>query len=754
MTNQERMKRALEFHRTDQLPEAIRYYRTILETEPSNANALHLLGMAMSQTGNPREGAKLIEQAAARFPNVALFQSNLGATYHRMGEFEKAVTTLRRAIQLNPNDATAYQNLGAALGDNGQFDEAISAASTAIKLDPKLPAAHFNLGNALKGKKRTAEAIAAYRRAIALRPEYVDVYINLGTVLYQGEQFDEAIVACNIGLSHQPNSVALLNNLGACLEERGRLQEAITAYTQALRLAPDDFRAHNNLAFALSWSGDFDRALAECKMAFQLNPGDADVNHIYGLVLYKMGRLDEALGYAMRAVQIDPKLFNAHNTIGNIHKEMGRIGEALASYRRAMEYVPKKSPPFHANYVYTRYFDTACTPADLLAEHAAWAAEHAEPLKGEIQPHRNDRNPDRRLRIGYVSGDFRNHPVGRFIHPLLMEHDHGNFEIFCYASVHLRDGLTAQIEPLPDVWRDIRTLSDREAADLIRQDQIDILVDLTMHMAGNRLPLFARKPAPLQVTYLAYAGTTGLETMDYRITDPYLDPPGSPEEFYTEKSIRLPRTYWCYHPPLANLAKSPLPSVAAGYLTFGCLNNFCKMTAQTLAVWFQILAATPESKLVISAGEGSHRDAVIRRFTESKIDPSRVSFVKNLPMPEYMAQYLRIDIALDPFPYPGGTTTCDALWMGVPVVTLAGNTAISRGGVSILSNINHPELIAKSTEQYVRIAVDLAKDRQRLNQLRSSLRDEMQSSPLMDAKQFARDMEAIYRQMWREYVSG
>ena len=753
MTNQERMKQALEFHRTDQFAEAIRSYRTILETDPSNANALHLLGMALSQSGNPREGAKLIEQAVARFPNIALFQLNLGATYHRMGSYDQAIATLRRSIQLNPKDASAYQNLSAALGDNGQFDEAISAARTAIKLDPNLPAAHFNLGNALKGKKQTADAIAEYRRAIELRPDYVDVYINLGTVLYQEEQFDEAILACNMGLSCQPNSVALLNNLGACLEERGCPQEAIAAYTQASRLAPDDFRAHNNLAFALSWSGDFDRALAECKMAIHLNPGDADVNHIYGLVLYKVGRLDEALGYAMRAVQIDPKLFNAHNTIGNILKDMGRVTEALASYRRAMECLPKKNPHFHSNYVYTRYFDTECTPVELLAEHADWARQHAEPLKSEIHPHRNDRNPDRRLRIGYVSGDFRNHPVGRFIHPLLMAHDHGNFEVFCYASVHLPDTLTARIEPLPDVWRDIRTLSDREAADLIRQDQIDILIDLTMHMAGNRLPLFARKPAPLQVTYLAYAGTTGLETMDYRITDPYLDPPGSSEEFYTEKSIRLPRTYWCYYPPLANLAKSPLPAAAAGYVTFGCLNNFCKMTPETLGVWLHILAVTPESKLILSAGEGSHRDAVIRKFTESKIDPSRVGFVKNLSMPDYLAQYLQIDIALDPFPYPGGTTTCDALWMGVPVVTLAGNTAISRGGVSILNNINHPELIAKSTEQYVQIAVNLAKDRQRLTQLRSTLRDEMQSSPLMNAPQFARDMEVIYRQIWREYVS-
>jgi len=259
--------------------------------------------------------------------------------------------------------------------------------------------------------------------------------------------------------------------------------------------------------------------------------------------------------------------------------------------------------------------------------------------------------------------------------------------------------------------------------------------------------LFARKPAPVQVTYLAYAGTTGLETIDYRITDPHLDPPGGTDEYYTEKSIRLPQTYWCYEPPIENLPKSPLPAASAGFVTFGCLNNFCKITDEALRTWCAIMTGTPNSRLLLHAAAGSHRDRVRQTLREHAIDPERLSFVEKLSLPQYMEQYRRIDIALDPFPYVGGTTTCDALWMGVPVVTVRGQTAISRGGASILTNIGIPELIGSTLDEYIQIAVALANDPARLGELRQTLRDRMRSSPLMDAPNFARNMEEAFRRM-------
>jgi predicted O-linked N-acetylglucosamine transferase (SPINDLY family) len=298
-------------------------------------------------------------------------------------------------------------------------------------------------------------------------------------------------------------------------------------------------------------------------------------------------------------------------------------------------------------------------------------------------------------------------------------------------------------------------LSDEAAARVIRDDQIDVLVDLTMHMADNRLLVFARKPAPVQATYLAYCGTTGLTTIDYRLTDPFLDPPsqsgagGGP--IYSEESICLPETYWCYRPPAEIELRGAPPALDSGNATFGCLNNFCKVTGATLDAWGQLMQRVPGSRLVIHARPGSHRDRVRDFFTRQNIAPDRLTFADKLPLREYLRIYDEIDVALDPFPYGGGTTTCDALWMGVPVVSLAGQTAVSRGGLSILSNLGLAELVAADVGRYVEIASGLACDLSRLAHLRGTLRNRMLRSPLMDAPRFARNIETAYRQMWHRW---
>jgi predicted O-linked N-acetylglucosamine transferase (SPINDLY family) len=294
-------------------------------------------------------------------------------------------------------------------------------------------------------------------------------------------------------------------------------------------------------------------------------------------------------------------------------------------------------------------------------------------------------------------------------------------------------------------------VTDERMAQLVREDQIDVLVDLTMHMARNRMLLFARKPAPVQVTYLAYCSTTGLETMDYRLTDPHLDPPGMNDAYYSEQSIRLPETYWCYPLHEQSPQAGPPPAPSGGEVTFGCLNNFCKVSPAALELWIQLLRATPKSQLILHAYEGSHRQRVRDLLEHEGIDPQRLKFVGMVSLSEYFKRYEQIDVGLDPFPCNGGTTTCDALWMGVPVVTLAGRTAVGRGGVSILANVGLPELIAQTPQQYVQIATDLAGDLPRLGELRRTLRARMQASPLMDAPRFARNIEAAYRQMWRNW---
>jgi predicted O-linked N-acetylglucosamine transferase (SPINDLY family) len=368
-----------------------------------------------------------------------------------------------------------------------------------------------------------------------------------------------------------------------------------------------------------------------------------------------------------------------------------------------------------------------------------------------IPSHPNDRSPDRRLRIGYVSPDFSRHPVGRFLLPLLESHDHARFEIFCYASVRAPDAVTDACRAAADTWRDVVGQSDEQVAAIVCRDRIDILVDLTMHMAGNRLLLFARKPAPVQVSYLAYCGATGLTTIDYRLTDPYLDPPGGEQRSGGEQPIRLPETYWCYRSTVLAPPVGPLPALRSGHVTFGCLNNFAKVSGPTLVAWSRLLQTLPESRLLLHARPGSHCDRVRDLVARQGVRPERLGFVDRLAAAEYFRVYGQIDVALDPFPFGGGTTTCDALWMGVPVVSLAGATAVGRSGLSILSNLGRAEWVARDGEQYLRIAVDLAQDLPSLEELRGTLRAQMQASPLMDVPRFARNVEAAYRMMWQRW---
>jgi predicted O-linked N-acetylglucosamine transferase (SPINDLY family) len=318
--------------------------------------------------------------------------------------------------------------------------------------------------------------------------------------------------------------------------------------------------------------------------------------------------------------------------------------------------------------------------------------------------------------------------------------------------VRVPDWLTERCRAAADVWRDVLGLNDEQLAQAIRDDRIDILIDLTMHMEGCRLLVFARKPAPVQVTYLAYPGSTGLAAMDYRLTDPYMDPPGGPDErIYVEQSIRLPETYWCYRPPIEAPPVTTLPAHRVGHVTFGCLNNFCKVSAPALHAWMRLLQALPDSRLTLHARPGSHRDQVYELLAQHQIAPRRLTFVDSMSLEDYFHLHDHIDVALDPFPHAGGTTTCDALWMGVPIVTLAGKTVAGRGGVSILSNLGLNELIAPDVEDYIRRALTLAGDLPRLSDLRRTLRERMRSSPLMDVPRFAHNVEAVYRELWERF---
>jgi len=601
------------------------------------------------------------------------------------------------------------------------------------------------------GQLQQAESL--YRQILAHSPQHVDVLHFLGLIAQQSGDFDKAVDLFRQVIALRPNYAQAHNNLGVAYKCNGHLDEAICAYRQAIALKSDYGGAYSNLGNALREMGRLEEAIAAYRRATGIKPDYAPAYSNLGNALKETGQLDEAVAACRAAIALKPDFFEAYGNLGNALMDRGQFDEAIAAYRQAILLKPNEAKA-HSDVVYSMHFHPRYDARAIAEEQLRWNRQHAQALRGLSQPHANDRDADRRLRVGYVSPDLRAHPVGRFLLPLLAHHDKQQVEVFVYSGVLAADELTARLRSHVDLWRDIGGLSDETAAKLIREDRIDILVDLTMHMANNRLLVFARKPAPVQVTYLAYCASTGLETIDYRLSDPYMDPLGMDESIYSERTIRLPDTYWCYEPIIFNSEVGALPALERGFVTFGSLNNFCKVSEPTLAAWTQLLRIVPKSQLLLHANEGSHRQRIRDRLLEKGLDPARLRFVSFMPTRQYFEHYDMIDIGLDTFPYGGGTTTCDALWMGVPVVSLVGKMAVGRGGVSILSNIGLTELLADSQENYVRLASELAADLPRLCDLRSTLRPRMEQSPLMDAAGFARNVEAAYRQMWRTWCGS
>ena len=756
-----------------QFVQAVEAYRQAIALRPNHAGTYYNLGIALAACGQAEEAIAAYRQAIVLNPRHARALGNLGLALKERGQLEEAVAAIRQSLSLNPNSAETHANLGVALHEQSRLDEAIAAYRQAIALNPELVAAHSNLGVALAANGQSAEGEAACRQAIALNPKFAKAFSNLSVVLKGHGQTAQAVAAARQAVALAPSDAKAHNNLGVALIETGQAEEAIAALGWAVRLAPNDAEPLCNLGNALADAGRFSEAIAAYHQAIALRPDSAEAHCNLGVALKRQGQVDEAIAEYRRALALRPDYADAYNNLGDALKEAGLLDEAIAAFRRAIELSPKASAA-NDNLLYTIHFHPGYAAGAIAEEHRRWSEQVAAPLRGwkaasSTGPGQADvtgagQAPSarsgqvdldvrgRRLRVGYVSSNFRNHPVGRFLAPLMDHHDHRQFEIFCYSDVAQADAMTARIQGRADVWRHIVGQSDEDVALSIHSDQIDILVDLTMHMARNRMLVFARKPAPVQATYLAYCSTTGLETMDYRLSDRHLDPPGQGEQYYSERTVRLADVYWCYEPDAAAPAVAALPALQTGQVTFGCLNNFAKVSPDALLLWIKLLRQTPGSRLVLHARPGEHRRRVLDQMQKQGVDPGRLAFVDFLQEQDYLRQYQQIDIGLDPFPCAGGTTTCDALWMGVPIVTLRGQTAVGRAGVTLLNSIGLGELVAHTPEQYLALARELANDLPKLEQLRTGMRQRMLASPLMDAAKFARSIEAAYLQMWREKV--
>ncbi len=789
-TIQQSLERAVQHHQAGRLNEAEPLYRQILERDPNQPDALHMLGVLAHQTGHHQLSADMIGRAIQINSSVAAYHSNYGLAMVTLNRKDTAIAAYRQALALRPNYPEAHNNLGIVLYSLGQYDAAIQHYTRAIGLKPDYIDAYHNFADALAAKGQTEEAIEYYRRAIAGKPNWPEAYNNLGNALYAVQRYDEAIDAYRQAVSLAPNFPGAYGNLGNSFAAKGKLKQAIEFHRKAVSLQPTLAEAQFNLGNALQDSGQTVDAIACFRKAAELNPQNAIFLGNLGAALYNQGKLDEAIAVFNEAVALKPEfeqtrynLANAQhgkgmvqeaingyrqalalrpnwamalNNLGNAFKDFGQLDEAMDCYRRALVDDPENILA-HRNWLYSMHFHPAYDAERILREQRKWDETIIRSPKQSAPLIDNDPDPDRKLKIGYISPDFREHVVGQNLLPLIKNHDRRNFEIFCYAAVIFPDAVTEQFKSSADHWRNILHKSDDDAAKMIHEDKIDIVVDLALHLAANRLTILARRPAPVQVVFGGYPGGSGMSTIDYRLGDPYLDPPEA-DSHYAEKVIRLPHSFWCYDPVAMGVLDipepTPPPAMEKGFVTFGCLNNFAKVNESVLIAWARVLNAVPKSHLLLLSPQGDARNHVRTFLGDYGIESSRIEFVDRQDRLVYFDMYRRIDIGLDTFPYNGHTTSLDSFWMGVPVVTLVGDTVVGRAGWSQLSNLNLTELAGRTPEQFVEIAVSLANDLPRLGRLRSSLRQKMLDSPLTDAVKFAQGIESAYRLIWRQWCAS
>jgi protein O-GlcNAc transferase len=751
------------------------------------------------EAGQLERSVELYRQLLEQDPQRPELHNGLGLTLAEQGKWEEAIAAFRRALELDPQRVEAHINLGTALLEQDQPEAAIEAYRAALALQPDRPRVYFNLATAFRKLQQPERALDYYHVALGLQPDYAEAHRGLANLLSDRKLrkvFSNGLLDSMAHLSRalgvRPNLAEAYFEAGCLLLDQLRFKEAIPLLEKALEYKPDFALAYNNLGLAYRHLNEPEKEEIQYRQALVHDPQLAEAYCNLGLLLQSQHRNAEALPVLQEAVRLKPDFVEGHRALGSVYKELNRLSEALEALEQALALKPddpstyavlagvylqqcrhkeaiqayrksaKLAPgviAFHGNILMGLHYAPDFDPEETLREHKKWGDATQASVAHLRRPYHRDRDLKRPLRIGYISGDFKLHSVSMFFEHVYNHHDHERFQIYCYSNTPHSDMVTERMKEKADGWRDIYKIrSDVEVAELIHEDKIDILVDLAGHTAYNRLGVLALKPAPIQVTYLGYPNTTGLTLVDYRITDAYADPPGMTEKYHTEKLMRLPKSFLCYNPVDIFPPVSELPALSAGYITFGCCNNPTKITPNVVAVWAEILKRLPNARILLKNmryTDSSVREIFWGHFEEHGVDRQRVHLVGDRQsIPEHLQIYNEIDIGLDPFPYNGTTTTCETLWGGAPVVVLAGNAHVCRVGVSILTNVGLPELVAQTPEEYVEIAVNLANDLERLRHLRHNLRDMMEKSPLRDPQGHARALEQAYRQMWKNLVAS
>jgi predicted O-linked N-acetylglucosamine transferase (SPINDLY family) len=757
--------------------DAERICRDIIEQDQRCADAWHLMGLLARQAGDIETTREFLALAVEISPECPEFLSDLGTVCTESGEFEKglyycqqaydlspeskksivaladamiganetdgAMALFQKALQANPKDVETLIKYALGLQRLNRTKEAISHFRMACRLDPRSVEALFHLAVALESAHAYGDAMDSYEKALKINSHVGVVWYRKSKLLNRLQKFELAFKASVEALRCEPEGAAYYYEEGFALQNLRRTKEALQAYNLALAKGLDSQDLHCNRGVALKDLADHPQAIRSFHRAVQLDPRNVRYLNNLGAASLDMGLNSEALACFQHVLELDPKMPSAYNNIASLLKDRGKSTEALPYFRKSAELQPERVDTRSNLLLCLQYMPNA-DPNFVFAEHKKWGEWIAKKNKPAFKHKTTKRSPDAKIRIGIVSADLCQHPVAHFIEPFLKEYDRTRFEVFVYADLHKPDSVSARMEALVDRWSLTQGLDARSLARRIYGDRIDVLLELAGHTALNRLEMIALKPAPVQISYVGYPSTTGLQTIDFRITDEVADPTGVTEHLHAEKLLRLPECAWCFSPYPASPEVSSPPVERNHFITFGCFNNMAKLNEELFKMWVAILNRVPNSRLRVKAKalmDMPVRKEMLEYFIASGIDEERIDFSGHTKgITAHLEEYSKVDIALDSFPYHGTTTTCEALWMGVPVVSLAGKTHVSRVGASLLRTVGLGELVADSAEQYIQFAAVLASDIERLALWRSSMRHRMLASPLMNQKIFAHNL--------------
>lgn len=702
------------FLRKKELEPAEQQVRRTLEMAPDSPEGLVLLGQILAEKDDKHAALEAFQDALRLRKDYAEGFSHYAMALQKFGRGKDAISQVRKACALEPDSVEFQTNLAMLLEQNARYVDALAAYGKAARMNPNVGFVWFRQGKLLNGLKRYAESIPALEKAISLPGQLGDYYYEYGLALHMTKRFQEAIVHYEKALSMGYETAALHCNRGVIYKDLRKGGDSIMAFHKAVTMDPSNVSYLNNL----------------------------------GAAALELGLNTEALECFEQAVEKNPKLPTARNNIGNLLKDRARGMDALPQYRKSMELNPDdRDAP--SNYLLCHMYIPDMDSKVVFEEHKKWGISTTKkfPPAFKFKP----REVGAKIRVGFLSADLCHHPVAHFIEPIFRGYDHEWFEFVAYGDQRKSDEFSARFAKQVDLWRETSSYDDRALAKLIHEDRVDILFELAGHTAYNRLGVFALKPALLQVSYLGYPGTTGLPTMDFRITDAFADPRGTTDHLHTEKLIRVPECAWCFEPDAAAPEVSPLPALKNGFVTFGCFNNMAKLNPALFETWAEILLRVPGSHLRLKARtltDDGVRKELMAYFTDRGIEENRLDFFGHTrKIIEHLSHYHSVDIALDSFPYHGTTTTCEAMWMGCPVVTRAGKTHVSRVGVSLLSAVGLQEFITDTRADYIEKAVALAGQTERLEELRAGMRERLRQSVLMDEKRFVQGFEKALLEM-------